>query len=133
MSKPKKQSMPEAGVAKTKVAAPENPAAESAPAGKAPRLSASLKAQADRVIAARDKMKTPTAREARPPKAKDADGEEDLVVFAFRLSAEERELIHKAAGPAKASRFVRALTVAAACHDEAAIKLLLQSVQQATA
>jgi hypothetical protein len=98
---------------------------------RAPRLSASLKAQADRVIAARDKKQASVAREARPPKVKEA--EEDLVVFAFRLSAEERELIHKAAGPAKASRFVRALAVAAACGDEGAIKLLLQSVQQATA
>ena len=132
MSKPKKQSMPEAGVAKTKVAAPENPAAESAPAGKAPRLSASLKAQADRVITARDKKKAPAAREVRPPRPKGTEPEEDLVVFAFRLSAEERDLIHKAAGPARASKFVRALAVAAACSDEKAIKLLLQSTAATT-
>jgi len=52
-------------------------------------------------------------------------------VFAFRLSEEERDLIHKAAGPARASKFVRALAVAAACRDEAAIKLLLQSTTPA--
>jgi len=127
MSKPKKQSMPEAGAANTEVAAPETPAAEKTLRPKAPRLSDSLKAQADRMIAARDGKKVPAPRGARAPKAKEADGEEDLVVFAFRLSPEERELIHKAAGPARASRFVRALAVAAACHDEGAIKLLLQS------
>ena len=124
MSKPKKQSMPEAGAANTEVAAPEPPAAEKTLRPKAPRLSDSLKAQADRVIAARDKKKAPLGADRNP-----REPEEDLVVFAFRLSAEERELIHKAAGPAKASRFVRALTVAAACHDEAAIKLLLESAK----
>jgi hypothetical protein len=109
---------------------PKTEPAETKPAApKTPRLSPSLKAQADRVIAARDKKQAPVTREPRPPKAKDTDGEGDLVVFAFRLSAEERELIHKAAGPAKASRFVRALAVAAACHDEGAIKLLLESAK----
>jgi hypothetical protein len=103
------------------------PAKTTAP--KTPRLSPSLKAQADRMIAARDKKQSPIPRGARPPKVKDTEPEEDLVVFAFRLSSEERELIHRAAGPAKASRFVRALTVAAACHDEAAIRLLLGSAK----
>jgi len=101
-------------------------------APKTPRLSPSLKAQADRVITARDKKKAPAAREVRPPRPKGTEPEEDLVVFAFRLSAEERDLIHKAAGPARASKFVRALAVAAACSDEKAIKLLLQSTAATT-
>ena len=50
---------------------------------------------------------------------------EDLVVFAFRLTAAERDLIHKAAGPAKASRYVRTLAVAAANGDEALVLKLL--------
>jgi hypothetical protein len=50
---------------------------------------------------------------------------EDLVVFAFRLTTEERELIHKAAGPAKASRYVRTLAVAAANGDEELVLKLL--------
>ena len=51
--------------------------------------------------------------------------EDELVVFAFRLTPAERELIHKAAGPAKASRFVRAIAIAAASGDgEAVLKLL---------
>jgi hypothetical protein len=50
---------------------------------------------------------------------------EELVVFAFRLTAEERDLIHKAAGPAKASRFVRTLVVAGALGDRRKIAALL--------
>jgi hypothetical protein len=94
------------------------------PAAKTPRLSPSLKAQADRMIATRDAKKAPAKADR-----KRGEPEEETVVFAFRLSPDERELIHQAAGPAKASRFVRALAVAAACHDEAAIKLLLQSAK----
>ena len=51
--------------------------------------------------------------------------EEGLVVFAFRLTPTERDLIHKAAGPAKASRFVRAVALAAASGDEDALLKLL--------
>jgi outer membrane biosynthesis protein TonB len=53
----------------------------------------------------------------------------DLCVFAFRLTEAERDLIHKAAGPAKASKFVRSLAVAAARNDEAAVKAILKAVQ----
>jgi len=51
--------------------------------------------------------------------------EEELVVFAFRLTPKERDLIHKAAGPAKASKYVRTLAVAAANGDEALVLQLL--------
>jgi hypothetical protein len=106
---------------------PKTEAVETEPtAPKTPRLSPSLKAQADRLIAARDGKKAPVARGARPPKVKEP--EEETVVFAFRLSAEERELIHQAAGPAKASRFVRTLVVAAAKRDEAMVRELLATV-----
>ena len=50
---------------------------------------------------------------------------EELVVFAFRLTPAERELIHRAAGPAGASRFVRAVSIAAASGDEDAVLKLL--------
>ena len=128
----KKQTQPKAKAPEETSAVappPKTEPAETKPAApKTPRLSPSLKAQADRVIAARDRKQAPAAREARPPKAKDTNGDEDLVVFAFRLSAEERELIHKAAGPAKASRFVRTLVVAAAKRDEAVVRELLATV-----
>jgi hypothetical protein len=106
---------------------------ESAPVSgsrKTPRLSPELKAQADRIIAKRGKKarkESGNAKGNREPRER----QEDLVVFAFRLSEEERDLIHKAAGPARASKFVRALAVAAACQDEAAIRLLLQSTTPA--
>ena len=51
--------------------------------------------------------------------------EPELVVFAFRLTEAERELIHKAAGGGKASRFVRAVAIAAASGDEEAVMKLL--------
>ena len=54
---------------------------------------------------------------------------EDLVVFAFRLTQEERALIHKAAGPAKASRFVRALSVAASTGDAKTVGEMLEAVE----
>ena len=54
--------------------------------------------------------------------------EKDLVVFAFRLKKEERDAIHKAAGPAGASRFVRALAVAAAEQDEAAVRQVIKEI-----
>ena len=58
--------------------------------------------------------------DTRPAKGKPQERvpKEELVVFAFRLRATERDLIHKAAGAAKASKFVRALMIAASRGDE---------------
>jgi len=67
------------------------------------------------------------AKTSDEPKTKAA--REELCVFAFRLTAEERDAIHKAAGPAKASKFVRTLAVAAARNDEAAVKAILKGIQ----
>ena len=62
------------------------------------------------------KSKKPEAKTEKRKKQKAE--KETQVVFAFRLSEADRSLIHKAAGPAKASRFVRnvALAVASADH-----------------
>ncbi len=54
--------------------------------------------------------KTAKPRKEKTPKA-------DLVVFAFRLQPADRDLIHKAAGPAKATKFVRSAALAAANAD----------------
>ncbi len=62
-------------------------------------------------------------------KASSAD-KDGLVVFAFRLTADERDVIHKAAGPGRASRFVRALAVAAARKDEAIVRQILREVHE---
>ncbi len=47
------------------------------------------------------------------PTKKDKPPKDPLVVFAFRLSATDRDLIHKAAGPAKATQFVKSAALAA--------------------
>lgn len=52
---------------------------------------------------------------------------DSLCVFAFRLTAEERAAIHKAAGPAMASKFARGLLVAAARNDEAGVKAIMKA------
>ena len=64
-------------------------------------------------------------------KAKEKAPKEELVVFAFRLTAEERGLIHKAAGPAKASKFVRTLAVAASKKDVKAVHEIVEEVSAA--
>jgi hypothetical protein len=64
--------------------------------------------------------------------AKQPDDSKDLVVFAFRLTRAERDLIHAAAGSAKASRFVRGLALAAAQGDVKAIQQTIAGMQPAT-
>ncbi len=54
---------------------------------------------------------------------------EELVVFAFRLTEAERDQIHKAAGPGKASKFVRTLTVAASKKDETAVGEIVKHIE----
>lgn len=59
-----------------------------------------------------------TAKSPKEPKPKkDKAQKEPQVVFAFRLSEADRTLIHKAAGPAGATRFVRGAALAAANQD----------------
>lgn len=67
------------------------------------------------------------AKATKPPKVRKTPVE-DLVVFAFRLTADERDAIHKAAGPANASKFVRSLAIAAANRDEALVATILKGV-----
>ncbi len=59
--------------------------------------------------------KKPEPKSSKPKKMKPP--KEPQVVFAFRLSETDRDLIHKAAGPAKATKFVRAAALAAAHQD----------------
>ena len=65
--------------------------------------------------------KPKAAKEPKVPKPKKEKApKEPQVVFAFRLSETDRDLIHRAAGPAKATRFVRAAALAAANQDSKA-------------
>jgi hypothetical protein len=81
------------------------------------------------------KKTAPKARKAAKAGADATDAKvprEDLCVFAFRLTAEERDAIHKAAGPAKASKFARTLLVAAARNDESAVKAIMKELNPTT-
>ena len=71
----------------------------------------------------RPKAKEPKPKKERAPK-------EELVVFAFRLTPAERDAIHKAAGPAKASKYVRALTRAASVGDLDLVTQIVEAVKQ---
>jgi hypothetical protein len=74
---------------------------------------------------------TPAATDGKKPRAKkERAPKEDLVVFAFRLTPAERDQIHKAAGPAKASKYVRALTRAASAGDLELVTKIVEAVKQ---
>lgn len=74
--------------------------------------------------------KTTRARKpaAEKPAAETKASREELCVFAFRLTEAERDAIHKAAGPAKASKFARNLLVAAANKDDAAVRAIMKEI-----
>ena len=73
-------------------------------------------------------MSKPKKSEPKAPKPKKEKAPKpDLVVFAFRLPASDRDLIHKAAGPAKATRFVLTAALAAASGDQKAFTALVES------
>ena len=75
-----------------------------------------------------EKSSKKPAKAAKPKGAKEPKKEKapkvPLVVFAFRLSEADRDRIHKAAGPAKATKFVRAAALAAANQDSKAFEAL---------
>ena len=70
------------------------------------------------------KPQTKKATECKPAAPKKQPGD-DTVVFAFRLARAERDLIHKTAGPAKASRFVKGAALAAANSDVDAFRAVM--------
>jgi len=53
----------------------------------------------------------------------------DLVVFAFRLPAADRDAIHKAAGPGRATKFVHAAALAAARADSKTFENLVNQAK----
>ena len=85
-------------------------------------------------MATKSKTPKPTTKKKASTKAKTAKAKapkEDLCVFAFRLTQAERDLIHKTAGPARASKFVRRVAVAFAREDEALFKAVLKATREA--
>lgn len=79
------------------------------------------------------KKKTTKKRAAKsaPKKTGAAKPKEDLVVFAIRVTQAERDAIHKAAGPRRATQFVRSLSVAAARNDMKGIQKVLADARAA--
>ena len=65
----------------------------------------------------------PKTKKAKEPKQEKAP-REPQVVFAFRLSEADRDLIHRAAGRGKATRFVLGAAVAAATGNTKAFEAL---------
>lgn len=78
--------------------------------------------------------KTKTTKKAKAEKASKPEKEkapkEELCVFAFRLTEAERTAIHRTAGPAKASKFIRQVASAFANQDEAAFKAVLKEARE---
>ncbi len=90
------------------------------------------KSKSTKKAAAKTRKSTAAATAAKTPdESKTKAPREELCVFAFRLTSEERDAIHKAAGPAKASRFARELLVAAARGDHDRLQQILEAVQGA--
>ncbi len=94
-----------------------------------PAASKPVESKAAKKSAAKAPAKPKRTADEVMPKAK---ASEELVVFAFRLTEAEREAIHDAAGPARASRFVRAVALAAARHDVAQLQAILLEAQKGT-
>ncbi len=84
-------------------------------------------------MATKSKTPKPTTKKKASTnvKAAKAKPKEDLVVFAFLLTEAERDLIHKTAGPARASKFVRRVAAAFAKQDEGAFRAVLKEARDA--
>lgn len=85
------------------------------------------------IVAAEESIGTANPQAKTPVPAGDAgqapsDIAPNLCVFAFRLTPAERDEIHKAAGPGKASRFVKAVALAVARLDDKAIQEVTDEV-----
>jgi hypothetical protein len=85
--------------------------------------STSKERRGKRAGAAKPAPKTGTRRETKTKKEKSPA--EPQVVFAFRLSEQDRDRIHAASGPGGATQFVRASAIAAANGDSAAFETLV--------
>ena len=105
---------------------------ENAPPG-ALRIALGIEAEPDPLIEEMTMSKKTEKKttEAKAAKKKEPKVREELCVFALRLTPQERDALHKMAGPARASRFARTVLVAAAHGDEAAIKTAIKEALDA--
>ena len=84
-------------------------------------------AKADAATKGKKAAKVKVVKEPKPKKEKAP--KEPQVVFAFRLTEAQRDTIHKAAGPGKATKFVRSAALAAAGGDRPAFEELLTTAK----
>lgn len=73
------------------------------------------------------------ARPTPPPKLPEVveyEDSDELVVFAFRLLRRERDMIHATAGSAKASKFARAVLMAAVAGDEKTFRRVVKETRK---
>jgi hypothetical protein len=80
---------------------------------------------------AKAKAATPKAKVAKVAKPKkERAPKEDLMTFAFRMTKAESIALHKAAGPANASRTMRALAGAFVSEDRAAFESIVEDAKK---
>ena len=97
----------------------ENVTATKPAKGKAPKKTAKAKAA------------TPKAKPAKAAKPKrEKAPNEDLMTFAFRMTKAESAALHKAAGPANASRVMRALAGAFVAADRAMFESIIDDTKK---
>jgi hypothetical protein len=77
------------------------------------------------------KAARPKAAKAKAPKPKRESGPKPDRTFAIRITGDELEAIHKAAGPRNATRFIRSVAAAFATEDEAAFRSVLKEAREA--
>jgi hypothetical protein len=77
---------------------------------------------------AKAKAATPKTKPAKPKKEKPP--KEDLMTCAFRMPKAESAALHKAAGPANASRTMRALAAAFVAEDRTAFEAVVEDAKK---
>ena len=81
--------------------------------------------------AAKPKAAAPKSKVEKAAKAKrEKPPKEDLMTFAFRMTKAESVALHKAAGPANASRTMRALAAAFVAEDRAAFESVVEDARK---
>jgi hypothetical protein len=80
---------------------------------------------------AKAKAATATAKPTKAAKPKkERTPKEDLMTFAFRMTKGESVALHKAAGPANASRTMRALAGAFVAEDRARFESIIEDARK---
>ncbi len=118
------------GIETTTPTAKEAPMSETTSAADTAATEGTMAEKKTKKKTERKQAKPAKAKKEKAPK-KEPPPKEDLVVFAFRLTEAERNAIHKTAGPARASQFIRRVAAAFAKADEAGFRRVLEEAGEA--